>query len=227
MTEDLGSPAWADDAFIDRLHDLIDDQDPMYRRPPYISPESFLELRVCESPIEVLFGYAFLCHSMNCTGINVYVERSRNNLDLAGYISILNDFCQDAGCCMLYGPDAKLVMIPQATLGQYRVDFLILCREWYGTWSHRQGPVAAVIECDGHAFHERTKRQAARDKARDRWLQGLNLPVLRFTGSEIWKDPMCCADEAWRLITRNARHQPVIDDGENHNAEPNRIGAEQ
>ena len=43
-----------------------------------------------------------------------------------------------------------------------------------------------AVECDGHEFHEKTKQQAARDKARDRD---------RFTGSEIWKDPGACADE--------------------------------
>jgi very-short-patch-repair endonuclease len=52
-----------------------------------------------------------------------------------------------------------------------------------------------AIECDGHEFHERTKEQAARDKARDRALTAAGWRVLRFTGSEIWKSPERCAAE--------------------------------
>lgn len=64
----------------------------------------------------------------------------------------------------------------------YRVDFL-LTGEYNGQVKH------VAIECDGHEFHEKTKEQAARDKARDRAIQALGIPVLRFTGSEIWNDP--------------------------------------
>lgn len=66
---------------------------------------------------------------------------------------------------------------PQAQIGEYRVDFLITC-----SGSKRAG---IVIECDGHNYHERTKEQAARDRRRDRWMQGQGFLVLRFTGSEI------------------------------------------
>lgn len=54
-----------------------------------------------------------------------------------------------------------------------------------------------VVECDGHDYHERTKEQAARDKARDRAMQRLGYTVIRFTGSEIWRDPVGCAKEVW------------------------------
>lgn len=77
------------------------------------------------------------------------------------------------------------VVTQQAVVGtgdeQYRVDFLLEVR--------LPGKTAAlVIECDGHAFHEKTKDQAARDKSRDRALTALGYTVLHFTGSEIWKD---------------------------------------
>lgn len=41
---------------------------------------------------------------------------------------------------------------------------------------------SAVIECDGHEFHERTKRQAARDRSRDRAIQAFGYRIFRFTG---------------------------------------------
>ncbi len=84
--------------------------------------------------------------------------------------------------------DAPLIT-PQAKIGKYRVDFLIRIPE--------KKPV--VVECDGHDFHERTKEQAARDRSRDRTLTEAGYTVVRFTGSEIWKDPMSCAAQVRRL----------------------------
>lgn len=46
----------------------------------------------------------------------------------------------------------------------------------------------AVVECDGHAFHERTKEQAQRDRSRDRAVQGRGWRMIRYTGSELYKD---------------------------------------
>lgn len=73
--------------------------------------------------------------------------------------------------------------------GDYRLDFAFEC----------DGKRVAV-ECDGHEFHERTKEQAARDKARDRSLVAAGWQVLRFTGSEIWADPGKCASEVGAVI---------------------------
>lgn len=72
----------------------------------------------------------------------------------------------------------------QVPIGTYTVDFAI------------HGPHAKIaIECDGHDFHEKTKEQAAHDKKRDRYLQRNGWRVLRFTGSEIYRDAHACADE--------------------------------
>jgi len=54
-----------------------------------------------------------------------------------------------------------------------------------------------VIEIDGHDFHEKTKEQAQRDKARDRKLVRLGHYVLRFTGSEVHADPWACWKEVF------------------------------
>lgn len=64
-------------------------------------------------------------------------------------------------------------------------------------------PVLA-LECDGHDFHERTKEQAARDRSRDRFLQSKDIPILRFTGSEIHRNPIDCALEALRMLDEMA-----------------------
>jgi hypothetical protein len=62
----------------------------------------------------------------------------------------------------------------------YFLDFLIRC-------CNRD--VGYAIECDGHDWHEKTREQARRDR------------VIRFTGSEIMKDPSKCVDEIIEIIS--------------------------
>jgi very-short-patch-repair endonuclease len=52
-----------------------------------------------------------------------------------------------------------------------------------------------IVECDGHDFHERTKEQAMRDRARDRAAQAAGYQMMRFTGAEIFRDPLKCVRE--------------------------------
>jgi very-short-patch-repair endonuclease len=83
---------------------------------------------------------------------------------------------------------------PQHHVGRYRVDYLVT--------GYRNQPTKVTrvaVEIDGHDFHERTKEQAARDKKRDRFMQGEGLIVLRFAGSEVWADPVGCAAQAVRM----------------------------
>jgi len=76
---------------------------------------------------------------------------------------------------------------------KYRLDFLIEC---ITTTKHHK----YAIECDGHEFHEKTKGQAARDKARERNLMSEGYKVIRFTGSEIWKNASRCSGEIINII---------------------------
>jgi hypothetical protein len=75
----------------------------------------------------------------------------------------------------------------------YRLDFQIIVAT--GVEMGDLGNIA--VECDGHDFHERTKEQAKRDRKRDRDLQARGFRVLRFTGSEIFRDAMACAATVW------------------------------
>ena len=80
-------------------------------------------------------------------------------------------------------PIEGVYLWPQVTIGPYRVDFIVGVNANYNATSY------VIVECDGHEFHERTKAQAQRDKARDRYLTGRGYRILRFTGSEIYRDP--------------------------------------
>jgi very-short-patch-repair endonuclease len=83
----------------------------------------------------------------------------------------------------------------QVTIGgqDYRIDFAV-------HWSDQKQKLA--IEIDGHAFHEKTKAQAARDRARERSIIREGYTIMRFTGSEVFGNPRKCVAEVTEIIGR-------------------------
>lgn len=114
-------------------------------------------------------------------------------------------------CCddpVIQQESALLLVCPQHSIGDVHVDFRV---SFYAlAFDEGQKPPrylrratgTVLVECDGHDFHERTREQARRDKRRDRELQKLGFPVFRYTGSDVWRDPLGAAlevvDEAIR-----------------------------
>ena|SRR3990167_5735720 len=92
-------------------------------------------------------------------------------------------------------PSVQIVISPQYRIEKYRVDFAIFAEDFSDNVLH------IVVECDGHDFHERTKKQAARDRSRDRRIQALGWKVMRFTGAEIHNDAMACANEVSQIVS--------------------------
>jgi very-short-patch-repair endonuclease len=128
---------------------------------------------LCESPIEELFlAAAFAAGIDSGMAANIYGSKYRDDFE--------------------FFPGDHIW--PQTQIGNYRVDFLIahVCPNGEKTF--------VVVECDGHDFHERTKEQAARDKMRDRFLTARGIKVLRFTGSEIFRDPTFCWTETLNIL---------------------------
>ena len=106
----------------------------------------------------------------------------------------------ERACCFSADSDngAQLSIKMQHPVGGYRADFLV-------SWIAEARPegianVSVVVEADGHDFHERTKKQAAHDKRRDREMQAQGITALRFTGSEIHKDAFACAGEVFDFL---------------------------
>ncbi len=96
-----------------------------------------------------------------------------------------------ASCGFWSGLSEPVGVDQQVKICDRRVDFAFF------TESKR---VQVALELDGHDFHERTKQQATKDKSNDRKIQEAGWLVLRFTGSEIWKDPIGCVDEVARIV---------------------------
>lgn len=97
-------------------------------------------------------------------------------------------------------PAIDLALFAQPEWGAFRLDFALAPLEWM-----YPEPLPVVIEVDGHEFHERTKEQAERDRARDRFMAAHGATVLRFTGSEVWRNAGRCAEEILALVSRRQR----------------------
>lgn len=98
--------------------------------------------------------------------------------------------------------DMAVLIVPQVQIGRYRADFVLFATvEQIITGDDRHyALLRVVIECDGHDHHDLTKEQARHDRQRDRWMQSKGLSVLRFTGSEIFKDADKCAAEVFDFV---------------------------
>ena len=83
---------------------------------------------------------------------------------------------------------------------RYRVDFAFASLP---SLDAKQRPLA--VELDGHDFHERTKEQASADRERDRALLARGIPTIRFTGSDVYRDPKGVLAEIVALAHSNAR----------------------
>lgn len=100
----------------------------------------------------------------------------------------------------LKGRAGRMCISCQVQIGDYRVDFLL-------TDYSLKTPLHIVIECDGHNFHERTPDQALRDRSRDRAMQMMGARIFRFTGREIWRDPIKCAREVFEFLDKATRDE--------------------
>lgn len=159
-----------------------------YARERYDSILDWLP-KFCESPIEEMFA-AQICASWD----------ARAHRD--GYL-----ICELPTVHPRFKGLFDVIVEPQVTVHgfdrDYRADFLASIVRWYSGEGLADDSAdfgyrcfrKAVVELDGHDFHERTKEQAARDRSRDRDLMANGYQVLRFTGSEVWKNSPWHAQE--------------------------------
>lgn len=92
--------------------------------------------------------------------------------------------------------ELRIILRPQVKLQNRLVDFVVHAQSFtQDDLKKHDGWRPLLIECDGHDYHERTKEQAARDRSKDREATLAGLDTMRFTGSEIWRDPWGCASQ--------------------------------
>ncbi len=81
------------------------------------------------------------------------------------------------------GPDRLVLVFAQQPIMNYRADFLLV-----GISPASAEPTFVIVECDGVDFHS-TREQMRRDESRQRVLHNTGFQVIRFSGSEIHREP--------------------------------------
>jgi very-short-patch-repair endonuclease len=142
-------------------------------------------VHIAQSPIERLFVITFLCAAKIHPDNPMHVAWSPQSGQLPDAVPSGYD----------------VIISRQIRVLDWPVDFVILAQ-----YQHDETrPMSRLaIECDGHDFHERTKEQAAKDRSRDRALQAAGYTVMRFTGSELYRDPLKCVEEVLRWCSKHA-----------------------
>jgi very-short-patch-repair endonuclease len=79
-------------------------------------------------------------------------------------------------------------LVPQYTWRGWRMDFAIV----------DGSDVLAFVECDGAAFHQGARRQ--NDRRKNAAAAQAGIPLLRFTGSEIYRDVQSCARKVHEAV---------------------------
>lgn len=80
---------------------------------------------------------------------------------------------------------------------EYVVDFLINKATYNGQEFELNNKV--VIECDGYDYHS-SKQQRNNDTERENNLKLIGYSVIRFTGSQIYKDPYLCVIQTIKFL---------------------------
>lgn len=87
--------------------------------------------------------------------------------------------------------DKTLRLEPQLVMGRFRYDFAVLRKD---IWK----PLL-LIECDGKACHE-TPQQRQNDAMKDQVAAKAGIPLLRFSGSQIYRDMSRCIYKVARSL---------------------------
>jgi len=83
--------------------------------------------------------------------------------------------------------------------GKYRLDFMV---DFIQDTNIKIEHPKLGIEIDGYIWHEKTKNQVQYHKERERFLIKNGWKLLRFTGSEVFKNPEKCLQEVLDVIKK-------------------------
>jgi very-short-patch-repair endonuclease len=83
-----------------------------------------------------------------------------------------------------------------SVVGAYVPDFII-----------RSGFHFYAIEIDGHNFHEKTKEQVRQDNQKNRDYLKHGIIPIRFSGSEVYNNPLKCAEETFITVIQHRLHE--------------------
>ena len=77
-------------------------------------------------------------------------------------------------------------------------------------WIPKHPDINIIVECDGFEFHS-TKEKFKSDRQRDRAFKARGYDVMRFSGSEIWTDPLSVSNELATYLWERANRATAAD----------------
>lgn len=150
-----------------------------------------------ESPIEDLFLGAMLVSGYSRATFARYQISEARSLDSVDMGKFCGAFTSRSGVDVVTQLDVLTEDIA------YMVDFAAFARGY-----------RFAIDLDGHDFYERSKEQARSDKSRDRALIGQGWIVIRFTGSEVFADPIGCVRQFEAIVKSTLERAPAARDAD-------------
>ena len=102
---------------------------------------------------------------------------------------------------MEYNIKTLLVLTSQETINvfgkNYRPDFIV--KEIILNGSEFELKKQIIIECDGYNYHS-SKQQRNNDIERENNLKMIGYSIIRFTGTQIYKNPFLCVMQALKFV---------------------------
>lgn len=116
--------------------------------------------------------------------------------------------------CYIEGKE-EIVLFPQKELiykdKKYYIDFVFEADDYLSYLvlqeKIKNKKFKLAIECDGYEFHQKTKEQVQRDNEREYNLKMSGYEVLRFSGTQIYNNPLKCAEDTYNYIMKKIKEE--------------------
>lgn len=125
--------------------------------------------------------------------IYLYITYCQSPIEII-FLTALEIYRQEHDVDIFIQPQIEIEIDNKKYIADFEVEYDELCNP------KLKKDFALVIECDGYEFHQKTKKQVEYDNKREYDLKINNYQILRFSGSEIYKDPIDCAERVFKYI---------------------------
>lgn len=125
--------------------------------------------------------------------ISVMIEDCESPIEKILYVALISTL--NSYDLFLYIENQTLI---ESNGRKYYADFTISHDEMLN-WDLRED-FMLVIECDGYEFHQKTKEQVDNDNQREYDIKMAGWEIIRFSGREIYNNPIECAKKVMRYI---------------------------
>lgn len=95
-------------------------------------------------------------------------------------------------------PQVEIVGTKKDYIADFTIEYDEICNPDF------KKDFALIIECDGYDFHQKTKKQVEYDNNREYDLKMIGYQIIRFSGSEIYNNPLKCALKVFDYIDKKA-----------------------